>query len=309
MSHLSDLEQQDLLLRNVISQMKQFTEPALSNICGAKSCDSAELVGSATIVELAGSPYLLTAEHVAFPKDRIGNPIEYSHGLFHFVGDGMTMLQIATPWNAAPAPLDIAVILRRPNRLDAEDVTSLSPTTFSRSTSDLDDDLYFLQGWPQQTSRFVSIEDPGVVSKLLPYGGYLTSETTWDLFNSDMHVAITYPMREYIDLSREPATVDECGRPKRLPHPEGLSGSLLWKTNVRRAGAAWEPKLATVVGLVHRFDQDGQCLIATRIEFVREFLLTTLRKEHAYYRWHDRGRPTRDDLVDWLDAEIRIKGL
>jgi Protein of unknown function (DUF2934) len=110
-------------------------------------------------------------------------------------------------------------------------------------------------------------------------------------------LTITYPMTELIDERLEKTT---------LPLPGGMSGSLLWKTNLRRAPAPWSPDCATVVGLVHRFDEQQQCLIATRIEYVSAWLLTVLRTEYAYERWLNRGEPMGDDWADWFAAKQEV---
>jgi hypothetical protein len=88
-----------------------------------------------------------------------------------------------------------------------------------------------------------------------------------------------------------------------------MSGSLIWKTNQVEAGSRWSPEMATVVGLAHRFDEKKQCLIATRIEYVKGLLLTMVRSDYAYFRWIDRGRPMGDDWADWFAAESEVMGL
>jgi hypothetical protein len=67
--------------------------------------------------------------------------------------------------------------------------------------------------------------------------------------------------------------------------------------------------MAAVVGLIHRFDENSQCLIATRIEYVKGLLLSMVRSDYAFFRWVDRGMPAGDDWADWFAAEREVTGL
>ncbi len=296
------VEEKQRIMMGVIGQMKEHTGPSLSKICGAKTENTGELVGSGTIIDLRGRPYLLTAEHVAkqlFAEATDGSR-KYAEGLCHSVGNGQRMMRIAFPWYAWSKPKDIAATRIEPVVLEGTRVVPLEASRFARNTDGLDDDLYFVHGWPGKNSRFTPFFGRGIVSTSQPYGGWLTDETTWPHFDPKVHIAISYPMTKLID---------ESGQPAELPYPSGVSGSLLWKTNRAGGGAAWTPEMATVTGLVHRFDEDKQCLIATRIEYVKGFLLTMLRDEFAYFRWIDRGRPMGDDWADWFAAESEVKDL
>ncbi len=63
---------------------------------------------------------------------------------------------------------------------------------------------------------------------------------------------------------------------KGLPLPPGLSGSTVWNTRfvvAKMAGRPWTPDLAQVTGVVWGWPTDQGCLVATRAEYVRSFLL------------------------------------
>lgn len=296
------IEEKQRIFMDVLRQMKEHTFPSLSTICGSVTDDRGELVGSGTIVELRGKPYLLTAEHVAkqlFARNTNGER-KYPGGLSHSVADAERMMTIAFPWYGMSGSKDIAATRLDPVVFDGTRVVALKPTAFARNPNNFNDDVYFVHGWPAGKSRFTSFFGRAVVSESQPYGGWLTDATTWSDFDPIVHVAITYPMKD---------TIDERGRPASVPMPGAMSGSLLWKTNSVGAGESWTANRATVVGLVHRWDQDAQCLIATRIEYVKGFLLLMLREEFAYFRWHNRGRPSRDDWADWLAAEREVAEL
>lgn len=267
------------ILLDVIGQMKVHTGPSLSQICGSRSEDTGELVGSGTIIEMRGRPYLLTAAHVAeqlFALNANGTR-KFPAGLCHSLGDGELMSRIAFPWHAWPEPVDAAATRLDRAVLEGSKVVPLNPCRFARNTHDLNDDLYFIHGWPGKGSRFTSFFGRGLMSTSQPYGGCLTYDTTWPGFDLKVHFAITYPMTTEL--------IDERQLAAELPYPEGMSGSLIWKTNRVGAGNDWAPEKATVIGLTHRFDPDRQCLIASRIEYVKGLLLTMLRSDYAYFRW------------------------
>lgn len=69
-----------------------------------------------------------------------------------------------------------------------------------------------------------------------------------------------------------------------LPQPKGFSGSLVWNTNFVRAvttGHEWKPEYAEVTGIVWGWPSSAACIIATRIEYVRSFLLHALEEMKA----------------------------
>ncbi len=286
----------------VITAMKDHTSPSLTYICGAFADHTAELVGSGTIIELGGNPYLLTAQHVARElfSEAIGGDSKYPGGLCHFAGNGEKMMWTGPRWYSWPSPQDIAIAPVDPAELANSRITSLKATRLARNTDYLDDDLYFVQGWPTRASRFTMFGGAGILARSQPFAGWLTTETAWPSFDPTIHVAITHPMSEIIDEREQPA---------HLLLPNGVSGSLLWKTNHVGAKHGWTPSQATVVGLVHRFDQDAQCVIATRIEYVKGLSLTMLREQYAYDRWFNRGHPINDDWADWFVAEKAVTSL
>jgi hypothetical protein len=56
----------------------------------------------------------------------------------------------------------------------------------------------------------------------------------------------------------------------------GLSGSTVWNTNFVAAkmdGIEWTPELAKVTGVVWGWPSGHACLVATRAEYLRSFLL------------------------------------
>ncbi len=297
---MSMSEEEQKVFFHVLAQMKERTERSITQICGSFNDTSGELLGTGTFIECHGSTYLLTAQHVAecLFDEKIGGGRKYESGLCHSVGNAERMMYVTNPWTAWPPPHDLALSRIDPIVLQDTDRQTIGPEDFASDTKDLGEDIYFLHGFPGKQSRFTAF-GPGVVSTTLPYGGCITTSQL-SVFNPDIHFAITYPAEEI---------VDERGLSTNLPHPGGLSGSVVWKTNRVGAKGEWTPDQARIVGVARRFDQDSQCLIVTRIEYVRGFVLYALRSESAYFRWVERGRPLWDDLDDWSAAENAIPWL
>jgi hypothetical protein len=124
------------------------------------------------------------------------------------------------------------------------------------------------------------------------------------------HVAIRYALYAF----------GANGEPVQLPHPEGLSGSVLWDTKYVATGENdWGPVDARTAALIFGYYEDhanlfgqgaaNRTLLAVKIEYVREFLLDALRHEAAYYRSLERGTAPEDALSDWLWAEQQITGI
>lgn len=69
---------------------------------------------------------------------------------------------------------------------------------------------------------------------------------------------------------------------KGLPLPPGLSGSTVWDTGfvaAKMKGIPWTPDHARVTGVVWGWPSGNACLVATRAEFVRSFLLSVVSKQ------------------------------
>jgi hypothetical protein len=90
-----------------------------------------------------------------------------------------------------------------------------------------------------------------------------------DRFDNRFHLGLDY---------RPDLATNVIGN-KGLPLPPGLSGSTLWNTGFVEAKMAkrpWTPELAVVTGVIWGWPSGAGCLIATRAEYLRSFLLGAL---------------------------------
>lgn len=296
------IEDKEQVFLDVIDRMKRYTAPSIVQVCGNFDEETGELLGTGTFFELRNSLYLLTAQHVAgelYTVTKNGDR-KYAAGLSHSVGNNQRMKWFPNPWITWNPPQDIAVTRLDRMVLEGADCVALKADTLALNSKALDhDDIYFVHGWPGKQSHFTTFFERGVLSRSLPYGGWLETAKL-SSFDYSTHFPITYPPDELID---------ENGKPTTLPDPHGLSGSVLWKTNRNGSGDSWTPEMARVVGLVQGFNHDWKCLVVTRIEYVKGLLLHTLRSDFAYFRWMKRGKPLGEDLDDWLAAEAAVLDL
>ncbi len=198
----------------------------------------------------------------------------YSSGLRYYVGNEYLMASMPNRWYSMPEPMDIAATQLGSVLLKGASVETVDVSRFAIDSDDANDDLYFVHGFPGKRSYFSILLGNVVYSTSQPYGGWITQATGWQDFDPKLHIAITFPMMEALDEHGQAATIDEFGQARTLPNPNGMSGSLLWKTNRRGVPVGWTPDKATVVGIIHRFNADNHCLIATRIEYVKNLLLS-----------------------------------
>ena len=285
------------LIQTTLSAMADFTERCTVAVFGTRDDREPLLIGSGTLLAIRGAYFLLTAHHVLAQGMRLGRstPPEYVE-LAHSIGDSDHPAIVHEPVCWAAGPFDLGAT--RVGAATVKDNTSvpLNVSQLARECVGSKNDLYFVHGWPGSASRWLF---DGVAYKSHPHGGWLV-ESGWESFDPDLHLALDYPLGNLMD---------EHGRLSAGPLPHGMSGAALWKSNLLGNEHSWHPELAQVVGVVHRWDQEGQCLVATRIEYVRDFLLYALRQEFAYARWQDRGSPPLDDWADWFAAESAIPEL
>jgi len=287
---------------DVVKEMKEFSAPSITQICGNFDELTGEIVGTGTFFRLRDADYLLTAQHVVgkLYEANIDGSRKYGAGLSHSIGNDQAMLNVAHPWITWKLPYDLAVTRLDPTILEVSDRIPLTVEQIALNSHTLDaNDVYFIHGFPGKQSHFTALCGRGVISKSLPYGGWLES-SSWTDFDDSIHFAISFPPIEIID---------ERGKATTLPDPHGLSGAVVWKTGIGTADSNWSPRMATVIGVVHRHDQASRSLVVTRIEYVKGLLLYKLRSDFAYFRWLERGRPLWDDLVDWVAAEQSITNL
>lgn len=224
--------------------------------------------GTGTYLEVADQHVLLTNNHVVSEVPEGGR-------LAHLPGPTDDFIAVGDNWTRRPLPIDAAFIGIRPVGLAGmrEPVPcNLLEPRFSA----VEDEQLFWIGYPGYTAER---HDAPIEARqrMTRFGGPLESCALpmlsqvirdWsgegeDAFDPALHLAVHYPAK---------AQRTANGPAVALPHPKGMSGSLLWDTKFvanRRKGAPWSASDARVCGLVWAALDHPEIVIATKIEHVK----------------------------------------
>jgi hypothetical protein len=249
-------EQWDSCVARVTQEMKEFTKTFATPISKVIGHDYGEAWGTGNYIELRQQCYLLTNEHVArvLTENSLGHQFLSDEGVYR-----------ATPFHAYEWPFDVAV-----SRIDPHAWTNrphgsvpIPEDKWALAHAPVDGEVLFLKGFSGSQSRFLF---GSLFSNATSYGCQQIPLPASDpRFNSRFHFAIDYRPDRATPLD---------GRD--LPNPPGFSGSLVWNTRFVECAinkVPWSVDYAQVTGLVWGWPSSEGCLIATRTEYVRSFLL------------------------------------
>jgi hypothetical protein len=275
-------------LAQVAQAMAQHTCNFITPISRAIDDSYGELEGSASFLELRGSPYILTNEHVARARE--------SHRLAYFVGAGLHAAAIVHPFRCLTAPTDAALARIDPGVLALGTKRPVPAARVDRTFSPAQGEVMFLHGFYGKGSRFSALGQ-GLVTKTFPYAVDVPALPQG--YDPALHFGLSYPAQGHVkDFT--------TGRVADLPDPSGLSGTLVWDTKFVATGAGWTPARARVAGIVWLWDQTNHLLIGTKVEVLRHFLVLALLYEAAYFNWINRGKRLWEHLTDWKWAEETV---
>jgi hypothetical protein len=215
--------------------------------------------GSGAYLELAGKVFILTNEHVACARNagrKLGYQFDQQEDILHVVGDHV----------ALPPPFDLALL----------PVDELKWRDQSNGSSAIQIDQIALAHSPVQTEilTFSGFAGGNVGFHFGTLASMATCYTSREIvlpedsrFSSRYHFGLDY---------RPDLATDVIGK-EGLPLPPGLSGSIVWNTGFVEAkmqSVQWTPQLARVTGVVWGWPSENACLVATRAEYLRSFLLS-----------------------------------
>jgi hypothetical protein len=274
--------------------MRRYLEAFVASVFAVHSIDEGSLLASGTYLRLANKAYLLTNQHVAKTLE--------THPLAHQLAEDEYAVRLSNPFQALSEPVDAAV-----SRIDdavgsskGNQKKALSVSCLAQRHETADGELLFIMGFSGERSHF----SPSFGTIFSTGTPYLTQEAPLpEGCLPELHFALRYSGTGARSLD---------GRNRGLPLPGGFSGSLVWNTRAvecLHSGRRWTPNEARTTGLVCLWDNASACLVATRIEHVRSFLLQAIRQEEAYFRWLSRGAPMHDDLSDWYYVVEKIPAL
>jgi hypothetical protein len=221
--------------------------------------------GSGSYLRLGDSVFVLTNEHVACIRKE-------SRVLAHQFDGQEDIFAITGNHTELPLPLDLALL--------PVDMVAWNNTQHKSKAIE---------------THQISLAHNPVPGELLAFAGFAGENVSFH-FNTLFAKGTCYTARE-IELPHDErfSSRFHCGIDYRpdlattiinkdtLPRPPGLSGSTVWDTGfvaAKMAGVPWSPMVARVTGVIWGWPSAHACVVATRAEFVRSFLLaTTFEKE------------------------------
>ncbi|SPD62993.1 conserved protein of unknown function [Cupriavidus taiwanensis] len=250
-------EEWDAAIPGVVAAMTDYLRPYRTAIYEHKG-EYGEGWGSGSFLRLGDRVFILTNQHVACIREE--------HRLLAHQFDGQEDIRAIVGNHAEyPWPLDLAVL----------------PVD--------------MKAWPNATNKSRPIEveqialghDP-VPGELLAFTGFagqstcfhyntlFTKGTCYTAPEIELPQDERFSSRFHFGLDYRPDLATSVNSGDALPLPPGLSGSTIWDTRfvaAKKAGIPWTPDLAKVTGVVWGWPSGHACLVATRAEFVRSFLL------------------------------------
>jgi len=217
--------------------------------------------GSGSYLQVAERVFILTNEHVARARREGRKLIHQFAGQEDFrpiVGDHVAK---DFPFDLALLPIDAAAWRDASNQSRAISIDQIS--------------------WAHQP----------VAGEIFSFTGFSGQEAKF-YFNTMLYTGTCYTAREvelpedqrfagrfHLGLDYRPDLAKTVIGDKGLPLPPGLSGSTLWNTRfveAKMAKTPWTPELAMVTGVIWGWPSALACLVATRAEYLRFFLLGAL---------------------------------
>ncbi len=248
----------DALVESVTEKMQEYTKQFVTPVSQVIDHDYGKLFGTGNYIELRGQNYLLTNEHVAKGLDQAS--------LAHQFLDNDGVFRATNSFHVLPLPVDVAVsaIDKKVWMHGPHGSAAISEKQLSMAHTPVDGEILFFKGYSGEQSQFLF---GSLFSKATSYSAQeVALPIDDDNFNSRFHFALDY----------RPDRVTSINGNTGLPIPKGFSGSLVWNTRFVETfgkGPNWTPECAEVTGLVWGWPSSAACLVATRIEYVRSFLL------------------------------------
>ncbi|MBX3534571.1 MAG: hypothetical protein KF826_09485 [Xanthobacteraceae bacterium] len=248
----------DAHVKKVTEAMQNYTKKFVTPVSQVIEHDYGKLFGTGNYIELHGQHYLLTNEHVARGLERAS----LAHQFFDHDG----VFRATNPFRVLPLPLDVAVsaIDQKIWTHEPHGSAAISEKKLSIAHTAVAGEILFFKGYSGEQSQFLF---GSLFSKATSYSAQeVALPIDDDDFNSRFHFALDY----------RPDRATPIDGNTSLPIPKGFSGSLVWNTRFVETfgkGPNWTPECAEVTGLVWGWPSSAACLVATRIEYVRSFLL------------------------------------
>jgi len=244
-------------LPGVVEKMTEFLKPYRTAVYQDHGTHG-EAWGSGSYVCINGKVFIVTNHHVASAR-------EQQKILTHQFNGQEDIRRIRGNHVAYRAPLDLGLL---PVDMEAWS----DPRNASKAI---------------ETNQIALFHDPAQ-TELLTFTGFAGQNVKFH-FNTLLAEATCYTSREiepppdgrvfprfHFGMDYRPDLASCVIGSNVLPLPPGLSGSTVWDTGfvaAKTAGIQWTPEMAKVTGVIWGWTSGHACLIATRAEYLRSFVL------------------------------------
>jgi hypothetical protein len=215
--------------------------------------------GSGSYLRLGDRVFILTNQHVACAR-RNGRVLAHQF-------DGQEDIRRIVGHHAEfPHPLDVAVL----------PVDMRAWADVSNKSKAIDIDQIVIGHDPEPTQELLAFTGFAGERTSFHFGFLFAEGTCYTAREIELPHDVRFSPRFHFGIDYRPDCASSVIGEKGLPLPPGLSGSTVWNTGfvaAKVAGRTWTPQMAKVTGLVWGWPSGHACLIATRAEFVRSFLL------------------------------------
>jgi hypothetical protein len=245
--------QWQVLCNVVADQMKihtrQFVTPLIQDVEG-----KAPENGTGTYVDHDGFS-LLTCNHVAVLEP-----------FLHQFHDHEGLMLLPVTWKGDPAPIDAALASIPAAHWNSvlHHSQPLGMDRFASAHKPVDHEVFFFRGVAGENvavgANHSRVIPTGYCSQELPGSG---DDKIFEIHWNPTSATITS------------GTDDEVAKLFKYYDPHGFSGSLVWNTRFVEKGcdlSSWTPKDAEVTGLLRRWDEETETLLAWRVEHLLEWI-------------------------------------
>ncbi len=255
-------EEWDAARRRVVDDMTAYIRPYRTAIYEHKQ-DHAAGWGSGSYLRLCDRVAILTNEHVAVAREQermLAHQFDGQEDIRAIVGDHVEY----------PFPLDLALL--------PVDMREWAGDTNKSKAIEIGQIMLGHDPVPTELMTFTGFAGDNVS---FHFNTLFAKGTCYTAREIDLPADARFSPRFHFGLDWRPEAALSVSGKDGLPLPPGLSGSTVWNTGfvaARMAGVPWTPAMAKVTGVIWGWPSEHSCLIATRAEFVRSFLLEAAGK-------------------------------
>ena len=241
----------------VVANMTEYLRPYRTAIYEHRDTYG-EGWGSGSFLRLGSTVFILTNEHVS--------RVRAQDKVLTYQFDGQDDIRRVVGNHVEyPAPLDLALL--------PVDMHAWADPSNASKAIEIDQ---------------IAIAHVPVLTELLTFTGFAGCNVTFH-FNTLCAKGTCYTAHEielpqderfsarfHFGMNYRPDLASSVIGNESLPIPPGLSGSTVWNTGfvqAKMAGIPWTPELAKVTGVIWGWPSGHACLVATRAEYLRSFLL------------------------------------